>query len=75
MSVATSIILFAVGAILRFAVEPAKRIAGTNVNWDIIGDILMVAGAVGLVFALIWIATATRRGTRTIVEPTRPYDA
>jgi hypothetical protein len=75
MSIATSIVLFAAGAILRFAVEPARRIAGTSVNWDIIGDILMVAGAVGLVFALIWMTTATRRRTTTVGEPTQPYDA
>jgi len=75
MSIATSVVLFAAGAILRFAVEPARRIGGTSINWDIIGDILMVAGAVGLVFALIWMATAARRGTTTVAEPTQPYDA
>ena len=69
MSIATSIVLLAVGAILRFAVEPARHVAGMSVNWDIIGDILMAVGVVGLVMALIWMATATRRDTTTIVEP------
>lgn len=69
MSIATSIVLLAVGAILRFAVEPARYVAGTSVNWDIIGDILMAVGVVGLVMALIWMATATRRDTTTVVEP------
>lgn len=69
MSIATSIVLLAVGAILRFAVEPARHVAGTAVNWDIIGDILMAVGVVGLVMALIWMATARSRDTTTIVEP------
>ena len=68
MGIATSIILIAVGAILRFAVEPARHVAGTAVNWDIIGDILMAAGVVGLVVALIWMTTTARRGT-TVIEP------
>ncbi len=67
MSIATSIVLLAVGAILRFAVEPARRVGGTNVNWDIIGDILMAVGVVGLVMALVWMATAGRR-TTTVVD-------
>ena len=29
----------------------------------------MAVGVVGLVMALIWMATATRRGTTTVVEP------
>ena len=32
MSVATSIVLLAIGAILRFAVEPVRHVAGTAVN-------------------------------------------
>ncbi len=57
----------AIGAILRFAVEPARRVAGTNVNSDIVGDILMVVGGIGLIMALIWMATASRRET-TIID-------
>jgi hypothetical protein len=68
VGIATSIILVAVGAILRFAVEPARHVAGTAVNWDIIGDILMAVGVVGLVMAVIWMTTTARRGS-TIVEP------
>ena len=69
MSIATSILLIAFGAILRFAVEPARRMAGTRVNWDIIGDILMAVGVIGLVMALVWMATARRRATTTVIEP------
>ncbi|MGZ6376840.1 MAG: DUF6458 family protein [Ktedonobacterales bacterium] len=60
MRIGTSLILGAVGAIMRFAVEPRSHIAGTFVNWDIVGDILMVAGAVGLLAGILWMAAATR---------------
>lgn len=70
MGIGTSIVLFAAGAILRFAVS----IHTANVNWYVVGDILMVVGVVGLVISLIWIATSSRRGTTTVVsrdsEPT-----
>ena len=69
MSVATSIVLLAIGAILRYAVEPVRHVAGTAVNWDIIGDILMAVGVVGLVMALVWMATAGRRTATTVIEP------
>ncbi len=69
MSFATSIVLLAVGAILRFAVEPARHVAGTAVNWNILGDILMAVGVVGLVMALIWMATAGRRDSSAVIEP------
>jgi hypothetical protein len=47
MSVGGSIALIALGAILRFAVK--RDIEG--VNLDLIGTILMIAGAVALVIA------------------------
>jgi phosphate/sulfate permease len=67
MGIGTSIILIAVGAILRFAVTLSTK----NVNWDIVGDVLMAVGVVGLVVSLIWAATVTRRTDRastTVVE-------
>jgi hypothetical protein len=67
MGIGTSIILIAVGAILRFAVTLSTK----HVNWDIVGDILMAVGAIGLVASLIWAATVTRRtdrGSTTVVE-------
>jgi hypothetical protein len=60
MRIGTALILGAVGAILRFAVEPRSHIAGTFVNWDIVGDILMVAGIVGLLAGIVWMAAANR---------------
>ena len=64
MGIGTSIILIAAGAIIRFAVT----VHTAHVNWNIVGDVLMVAGVLGLVFSLIWTATAGRRSETTIVE-------
>src|SRR4051794_10314987 len=64
MGIGTSIVLIAVGAILRFAVS----VHTAHVNWHIVGDILMVAGAIGLVLSLIWMAMASRRETTTVVD-------
>jgi Domain of unknown function (DUF6458) len=67
MGIGLSIILIAAGAILRFAVTLSTK----NVNWHIVGDILMAVGIVGLVFSLIWAATVSRRTggqTTTVVE-------
>ena len=67
MGIGTSIILIAVGAILRFAVTLNAK----NVNWHIVGDVLIAVGVVGLVVSLIWAAMVTRRSnsqTTTVVE-------
>ena len=67
MGIGTSIILIAVGAILRFAVTLSTK----NVNWHIVGDVLMAVGVVGLIVSLIWAAMVTRRSsgqTTTVVE-------
>jgi uncharacterized membrane protein YidH (DUF202 family) len=61
MSVGASIVLIAVGAILRFAVSLRSTFAGASVNWHIVGDILMAVGIVGLIISLIWMATLNRR--------------
>lgn len=55
MTVGSSIFLLAVGAILRYAIT--DTISG--VNLDVVGLILMIAGAVGLVIGL-FMATARR---------------
>jgi len=61
MGIGTSILLIAVGAILRWAVNLHWK-AGT-VNWHLVGDILMAVGAIGLVMSLIWMASSNRRNT------------
>ncbi len=52
MTFGTSIVLLAVGAILRFAVSVSTR--GFNIHT--VGVILMVAGGVGLVLSFLWVA-------------------
>lgn len=58
MSIATSIFLIAVGAILKFAVTAS--VAG--VDLQVVGVILMIAGALGLVISFIYGAAFQNRG-------------
>lgn len=60
MSIGSSIFLIVVGAILYFAVETS--LAGVDI--DVVGIILMVAGAVGLVIGLV--LTFGQRGRRDV---------
>jgi len=64
MGIGVSVFLLAVGAILSFAID-VDNAEGFNINT--IGIILMIAGAIGLVWALMM----TNR--RTVIEdrPTR----
>jgi hypothetical protein len=50
VGVATSIVVFAIGAILRFA----TTVHSTDFNIHTVGVILMVVGAVGFVVSLIF---------------------
>lgn len=61
MSIGASIVLIAVGAILRFAVSLRSTFAGASVNWHIVGDILIAVGIVGLIVSIIWMTTLSRR--------------
>jgi hypothetical protein len=70
MRLGTSLVLFAVGAILRFAVT----LHTSNVNWNIVGDVLMIVGAIGFVMTLLWIAMANRRQPVVQRTTTRSYD-
>jgi hypothetical protein len=58
MTVGVSVFLLAVGAILKFAVTDTIE----GVDLEIVGVILMVCGAIGLVFGLIQMATHRRAG-------------
>ena len=65
MATGTSIFLIALGAILTFAVE--ADISGLDIN--VVGIILMIAGAIGVIVSLIWIDRATApRSERRVVE-------
>lgn len=57
MTIGGSIALLVIGAILRFGItwKPA------NVNLDVIGVILMIAGGLGLVISIALLATRRRR--------------
>ena len=58
MGIGTSILLIAVGAILKYAVTASV----SGIDLAAVGVILMIAGIIGLVLSLIWMAMARRRG-------------
>ena len=60
MGIGASIVLIATGAILRFAVTLDSTFGSTRVNWNVVGDVLMGVGVIGLLISLIWLASATR---------------
>jgi hypothetical protein len=70
MGMGTSLIVFAVGAILRFAVTVTAR----GFNLHTIGVILMIVGAVGFLLSLAFWGSwggfggGTTRRKRTVVE-------
>jgi hypothetical protein len=67
MGIGTSILLIAVGAILKFAVHTSV----SGVSIQTIGVILMVVGVLGLILSLVWMSQARRRGA--VVVDDRPY--
>jgi hypothetical protein len=74
MGIGASIVLIAAGAILRFAVTLDTTFGSTRVNWNVVGDVLMIVGVIGLLISLIWLAAAARRGNDVYVDRgDRPY--
>ena len=69
MTLGTSLLLIAIGAILRFAVTVTTK--GFNIHT--IGVILMIVGAVGLVLSLLWMTLWDRR-ERVATNRTVAYD-
>ena len=68
MGIGVSVFLIAVGAILTFAID--AEVAGINI--DVIGIVLMIAGALGLLWTLlIW---GPRQRNSTVVEERRPVE-
>lgn len=69
MGIGTSIVVFAVGAILRFAVA----VNSSHFNVNTIGVILMIVGAVGFVISLFfwgsWGGFGGYRGRTVVREP------
>ena len=64
-----SIIVFAVGAILDWAVTVSPYQHGFNINK--VGQILMIVGVVGAVLSVIVMALGNTRRRRTIVDDGR----
>ena len=54
MGIGTSILLIAVGAMMRFAVSVDDKLGGVSVDWHVVGGILMVVGVIGLVLSVMW---------------------
>jgi hypothetical protein len=67
MGIGTSIVLIAVGAILKYAVTASV----SGIELQTVGVILMIAGIIGLVLSLIWLASARRRGVVVDGHPRR----
>ena len=67
MGIGTSILLIAVGAILKYAVTASV----SGIELQTVGVILMVAGIIGLVLSLIWTAMARDRGVAAVDRPRR----
>jgi hypothetical protein len=61
MRIGGSLFLIALGAILKFAIT--DQVSGVDLG--VIGIILMIVGAVGLVITLIWMST---RGRTDVIE-------
>jgi len=68
MRIGVGIFLIVIGAVLTFALD--AKLAG--INLDVVGWILMLAGAAGLVlFFYFW---NRRRAPRAVVTEQRSYD-
>ena len=65
MALGTSILLIAVGAILRFAVT----VTTSGFNIHTVGVILMIVGAVGLLVSLLWMTMWADRNRRAYRDP------
>ncbi len=66
MGLGSSLLLIAVGAILRFAITVTTH----GIDLQTIGVILMIVGAVGFVVSLFWMAVwADRRRNPSVPQP------
>ncbi|HYV17251.1 MAG TPA: DUF6458 family protein [Conexibacter sp.] len=68
MTIGSSLFLIAVGAILKYAVT--AHVAGIDIQ--VVGVILMVAGAIGLVLGLFMYVSASARARRGDIPPPPP---
>ena len=68
-ALATSIVIFAVGAILDFALTVSPDQHGFNVHT--VGIILMIVGVVGAIISLVGMLASGTRRHRTVVDDGR----
>ncbi len=72
MGLGTSLLLIAIGAILRFAVHVTTH----GFNLHTIGVILIVVGVIGLLVSLLWMTLWANRRRRVVpvadVDPVAP---
>ena len=64
MTYGTSLLLIAVGAILRYAVTATV----SGVDLQVVGLVLMIVGVVGLVLSLLWVGVWSGRRAAPPVE-------
>jgi hypothetical protein len=64
MTLGTSLVLIAVGAVLRFAVH----VATSGFNIHTIGVILMIVGGVGFILSVLWMTMWADRRNRVSHE-------
>jgi hypothetical protein len=69
VTIGGSIALIIIGAILRFAVTWTPN----GIDLQIVGDILMIGGVVGLIISLSFLIARRRRATSTQVYEERRY--
>jgi uncharacterized protein DUF6458 len=69
MGIGTSLLLIAVGAILRFAVTDSI----SGINLATVGLILLIVGIIGLIISLFY-AQVWTRGSETVVTRDRYVD-
>jgi hypothetical protein len=71
MTFGTSLLLIAVGAILRYAVTATV----SGLDLQVVGLVLMIVGIIGFVFSLLWFGTwAGRREVRPVEREVRDRD-
>lgn len=70
MGIGTSLVLIAIGAVLRFAISVSTH--GFNIHS--IGVILMIIGGVGLLISLLYLAVWSDRTRRPVAARGRYVD-
>lgn len=62
MGLGTSLLLIAIGAVLRFAVT----VSTNGINLHTVGVILMIVGGIGFIVWLFWFTMWSERRDRTV---------